>query len=176
MSDRTHHDPPLRVWVIPADDADLEPLAALLHSETEHEVILSEYNRREQCFELFERERRTKAYRHFDECRVAMLQERSVALEAAKAEARNQASIYNHILALTPKAFPDEQADQFLTPPAEVQGQEEAQASEEVSGPAEVAIQRGREQAQKNGERLIEEGSLSVTDKPATQRPSRRRR
>ena len=134
MSDRIHHDPALRVWIEPTDPGDMLPLPALLHSETEHEVIVSEYNRRKQCFELAERERRTTAHRDFEACRVAMLQRQSAVLELAREEARNQASIYQHILSVPPQPFPNDKADEFLTPPAKVQeeeGQEKA-VQEEV--------------------------------------------
>lgn len=132
--DRTHHernhfDPPLKVWIVPTDHQDLLPLPALLHSETEHEIIVSEYNRRKQCFELFERERRATAHRDFEACRIAMLQEQSAVLEKAKAEAANQASIYNHILSVPRPAFPDDAYEAFTAKP---EAQEEEAVQEEV--------------------------------------------
>lgn len=117
MSDRTNFDPPLKVWVMPSDHQDLLPLPALLHSETEHEIIASEYDRRSKSFKVFERERRTTAHRDFEACRVAMLQEQSAVLEMAKQEARNQASIYNHILSVPPAAFPDDAYQAFIKKP-----------------------------------------------------------
>jgi hypothetical protein len=89
-----------------------------------------EYDRPKRQFKPATTERRTKAYRHFEECRVAMLQSRAEILNTAKVAAQNQASIYNHILSMNPVLFPNEQADAFLS--KQVQGQEEAQAGQEV--------------------------------------------
>jgi hypothetical protein len=130
MSDPIHYDPSIPVWVVPSDDDDLAPLPALLVKETEHEIVVHEYDRPKRQFEAATVERRTKAYAHFEECRVAMLQSRAEILNTAKVAAQNQASIYNHILSMNPVLFPTEQADAFLS--KQVQGQEEAQASQEV--------------------------------------------
>ena len=134
MSDRVFYDPFFPAWVIPSDENDLAPLPALLVSSTEHEIVVHEYDRPARQFKAETRERRTKAYAHFEECRIAMLQIRAEILNTARVEAQNQASIYNHILSMSPVLFPDEQADDFFA--KQVQGQEEAQAGQEVTKPA----------------------------------------
>jgi len=144
------YEPPIEVWVIPSDDVELQPKPALLYKETEHEIVVSEYSGKDKAFQPTTRERRAKAYRLFEECRVAMLGQRAVALEAAKSEARNQASIYNHILSMAPQPFPHEQAEALL---GKAQPKEEAQEKQE------------KEVAGKGG-----------ATNPAIQRPAARRR
>jgi hypothetical protein len=147
MSERFFCDPPEQVWVMPSDPADLAPLPAILHSYTEHEIIVSEYDRKSKQFLLAERERRTQAFKNFATCRLAMLDRQSTVLEKAKAEYQNQASIYSHLDSMVPAAYPEEAFKSFIKKPE----------PEEVPDlPPDEPIQ---EQA-----------------KPATQRPSRRRR
>jgi len=127
-----HHDPSIPVWVVPSDENDLVPLPALLVKETEHEIVVNEYDRHKRQFKTETCERRAKAYRHFEECRVAMLQIRAEILHKARTEAQNQASIYNHILSVNPSLFPDDAAIDFRA----IEVQEEAEASQEVTKPA----------------------------------------
>lgn len=151
MSDRVNYDPPIKCWVAPSDDSSLMPLPALLHSETEHEVIVSEYDQRQNVF-LPQRERRTAAHRDFAACRAAMFEDRREKLDKLRAEYQNAASICSHIDNLIPVAFPKSAFDTYMAEafPRPNPTPEPPAAEEPAPEPA--------------------------PSKPATQRPSRRRR
>lgn len=115
------HDPPKKAWTKPFNLNDYEPLPCLIHSENEEECVISEYNRKSKSFILFAgpNKPRDTVYADFEACRIAMVQDSANTLEAAKAEARNQASIYQHILSLTPKQYPDDAYEVFIAKPKE---------------------------------------------------------
>jgi hypothetical protein len=146
MSERVFCDPPEQVWIVPTDPADLAPLPAILHTYTEHEIIVSEYDRKSKQFLLAERERRTTACKTFEECRQLMLQRQRAVLLKAKEEYRNQASVFSHLDNMPPAAYPEDAFKSFTAKPEPEPTQEEEQPAPQ-------------EQV-----------------KPATQRPSRRRR
>jgi hypothetical protein len=146
MSERFFCDPPEQVWVMPSDPADLAPLPAILHSYDDGAGFISEYDRKSKQFLLGYT--LCEVYFHvFETCRLAMLDRQSAVLAKAKDEYMNQASIYSHLDSMVPAAYPEEAFKSFIKKPE----------PEEVPDlPPDEPIQ---EQA-----------------KPATQRPSRRRR
>jgi hypothetical protein len=142
MSERVFYDPEIPVWVMPDDENDLVPLPALLASETEHEAVLHEYDRRKKQFSLEPVERRVKAYPHFNECRFAMLQQRADILYRVRREASKQAAIYNHILSVDISPFPEDAATGFRA--QQVQRQEKAEAQVEADEEVKPAKRHAR--------------------------------
>lgn len=125
------HDPPIKAWTRPFDLHDHEPLPCLIHSEDETDCVISEYDRKSKSFILFAgpNKPRDTVYADFEACRIAMVQAQAIKLEAAKANASNQASIYQHILSLTAKPYPDDAYETFTAKP---ETQEEETVQEEV--------------------------------------------
>ena len=101
------HDPPLPAWVAPTESNDLEPLPALLHRESEHEITVTEYDRKEKRFKATRRERRAKAFKRFEDCAKHMLSAKADALMDARHVANDLASQVNHLHSLREKPFPE---------------------------------------------------------------------
>jgi hypothetical protein len=113
-----------QVWVAPGDPSDMAPLPAIKHGDT----LFSDYNRREQAFGGMYEHLSMQTYDTFEECRTAMIAERSAMLEDLNKHCRHIAQSIEHIRTIPPAPFPNvgrevrEQGQQ----------QEEAKAQEEA--------------------------------------------
>jgi hypothetical protein len=127
-----------QVWVIPNDPTDLAPLPALVDSDSR----FSYYNRKARQFGagLLSLD---VAYATYDECRAAMIEARTKALEKARQHTHLLAATIEHLRFIPATPFPSDVTREV--PEAEqqeAQGQEEADA-EEVK-PAKVDLKRPR--------------------------------
>jgi hypothetical protein len=126
-----------QVWTIPGDPSDMAPLPALLRLRLDDTDLIAVYNRRQQEFSrfvpnvsarhLFTEAGPTAAVRDFstfEECRAAMLAERSELLEELNATCRELAASIEHTRTIPTQSFPNVQREVR----EEQQGQEKAQA------------------------------------------------
>ena len=101
------------VWIIPGDPSNMEPLPAIFRLG---QIAL--YDRKQQVLGRFSKYSCGIAlYATFEECRAAMLAERSELLEELNATCRELAASIEHTRTIPTATFPEEQ-----------QGQEKAQA------------------------------------------------
>ena len=91
-----------QVWVIPGDPNDLAPLPALLQHGS-----LRFYDRKQKAFDDFPVSSVPyKLYDTFDQCRAAMIDERTVAYDEARAHAGVLARSIEHIRNIPTQEFP----------------------------------------------------------------------
>ncbi len=108
------------VWIIPGDPSDLAPLPAIFRLG---QIAL--YDRKQQVFGKFSGYSAGVArYATFEECRAAMLAERSGLLEELNATCRELAASIEHTRTIPTATFPNVQREVR----EEQQGQEKAQA------------------------------------------------
>lgn len=108
------------VWIIPGDPSDMAPLPAIFRLG---QIAL--YDRKQQVFGKFSGYSAGVArYATFEECRAAMLAERSELLEELNATCRELAASIEHTRTIPTATFPNVQREVR----EEQQGQEKAQA------------------------------------------------
>jgi hypothetical protein len=108
------------VWIIPGDPSDMAPLPAIFRLG---QIAL--YDRKQQVFGKFSGYSAGVArYATFEECRAAMLAERSGLLEELNATCRELAASIEHTRTIPTATFPNVQREVR----EEQQGQEKAQA------------------------------------------------
>jgi hypothetical protein len=108
------------VWIIPGDPSDLAPLPAIFRLG---QIAL--YDRKQQVFGKFSGYSAGVArYATFEECRAAMLAERSGLLEELNATCRELAASIEHTRTIPTATFPNVQREVR----EEQQGQEKTQA------------------------------------------------
>jgi hypothetical protein len=108
------------VWIIPGDSSDMAPLPAIFRLG---QIAL--YDRKQQVFSRFsEYSAGVAHYATFEECRAAMLAERSGLLEELNATCRELAASIEHTRTIPTATFPNVQREVR----EEQQGQEKAQA------------------------------------------------
>ena len=108
------------VWIIPGDPSDMAPLPAIFRLG---QIAL--YDRKQQVFGKFSGYSAGAArYATFEECRAAMLAERSGLLEELNATCRELAASIEHTRTIPTATFPNVQREVR----EEQQGQEKAQA------------------------------------------------
>lgn len=108
------------VWIIPGDPSDMAPLPAIFRLG---QTAL--YDRKQQVFGKFSGYSTGVArYATFEECRAAMLAERSGLLEELNATCRELAASIEHTRTIPTATFPNVQREVR----EEQQGQEKAQA------------------------------------------------
>jgi hypothetical protein len=117
------------VWIIPGDPSDMAPLP-VLRKNSGHFAV---YDRRTQTFGEFiatnwlvprDDKRNVPYWSTFEECRAAMLAERSGLLEELNAQCRELAASIEHTRTIPTQSFPNVQREVR----EEQQGQEKAQA------------------------------------------------
>jgi hypothetical protein len=109
-----------QVWIIPGDPSDMAPLPAIFRLG---QIAL--YDRKQQVFGKFSGYSAGVArYATFEECRAAMLAERSELLEELNATCRELAASIEHTRTIPTATFPNVQREVR----EEQQGQEKAQA------------------------------------------------
>jgi len=107
------------VWIIPGDPSDMAPLPAIFRLG---QIAL--YDRKQQVFGKFSGYSAGVArYATFEECRAAMLAERSGLLEELNATCRELAASIEHTRTIPTATFPNVQREVR----EEQQGQEKAQ-------------------------------------------------
>ena len=112
------------VWIIPGDPSNMAPLPAIFRLG---QIAL--YDRKQQVFGKFSGYSAGVArYATFEECRAAMLAERSGLLEELNAQCRELAASIEHTRTIPTQSFPNVQREVR----EEQQGQEKAQAEEKV--------------------------------------------
>jgi|LakMenEpi03Aug12_release.lakeMendotaPanAssembly.Ray.scaffolds.fasta_scaffold72341_4 hypothetical protein len=112
------------VWIIPGDPSNMAPLPAIFRLG---QIAL--YDRKQQVFGKFSGYSAGVArYATFEECRTAMLTERSGLLEELNATCRELAASIEHTRTIPTATFPNVQREVR----EEQQGQEKAQAEEKV--------------------------------------------
>jgi hypothetical protein len=112
------------VWIIPDDPSRMEPLPAIFRLG---QIAL--YDRKQQVLGRFSGYSAGVAlYATFEECRAAMLAERSELLEELNATCRELAASIEHTRTIPTATFPDVLREVR----EEQQGQEKAQAEEKV--------------------------------------------
>jgi len=112
------------VWIIPGDPSNMAPLPAIFRLG---QIAL--YDRKQQVFGKFSGYSAGVArYATFEECRAAMLAERSGLLEELNATCRELAASIEHTRTIPTATFPNVQREVR----EEQQGQEKAQAEEKV--------------------------------------------
>jgi len=108
------------VWIIPGDPSSMEPLPAIFRLG---QIAL--YDRKQQVFGRFSGySAGVTRYATFEECRAAMLAERSGLLEELNATCRELAASIEHTRTIPTATFPNVQREVR----EEQQGQEKAQA------------------------------------------------
>jgi hypothetical protein len=108
------------VWIIPGDPSSMEPLPAIFRLG---QIAL--YDRKQQVLGRFSGYSAGVAhYATFEECRAAMLAERSELLEELNATCRELAASIEHTRTIPTQSFPNVQREVR----EEQQGQEKAQA------------------------------------------------
>ena len=108
------------VWIIPGDPSDMAPLPAIFRLG---QIAL--YDRKQQVFGKFSGYSAGVArYATFEECRAAMLAERSGLLEELNATCRELAASIEHTRTIPTQSFPNVQREVREGQ----QGQEKAQA------------------------------------------------
>ena len=114
-----------QVWVIPGDPSDMAPLPALIRDSDQ----LAFYDRRKQVFGQFVRDpfATIEGHKDFEECRAAMIAERSALLEDLNRTCRELAASIEHIRTIPSAVFPNVSREVR----EEVQGQEKAQEQQE---------------------------------------------
>lgn len=109
-----------QVWIVPGDPSDMAPLPALF---SPGQIAL--YDRKQQVFGEFSGySAGVTYYATFEECRTAMLAERSGLLEELNATCRELAASIEHTRTIPSQSFPNVQREVR----EEQQGQEKAQA------------------------------------------------
>jgi hypothetical protein len=112
------------VWIMPGDPSNMEPLPAIFRLG---QIAL--YDRKQQVLGRFSGYSAGVAlYATFEECRAAMLAERSELLEELNATCRELAASIEHTRTIPTATFPNVQREVR----EEQQGQEKAQAEEKV--------------------------------------------
>jgi hypothetical protein len=112
------------VWIIPGDPSNMAPLPAIFRLG---QIAL--YDRKRQVFGKFSGYSAGVArYATFEECRAAILAERSELLEELNATCRELAASIEHTRTIPTATFPNVQREVR----EEQQGQEKAQAEEKV--------------------------------------------
>lgn len=109
-----------RAWIIPGDPSDMAPLPVLF--DLGNQVAI--YDRKQQVFGKFS-ECSAVLHSTFEECRTAMLAERSGLLKELNATCRNLAASIEHTRTIPTATFPNVQRE---VREEGQQGQEKAQA------------------------------------------------
>jgi hypothetical protein len=135
-----------QVWIIPSDPSDMAPLPALLRPQPGDLDLIAVYDRKRKEFSrfvpnssarhLFAEVKPRKAvldFRTFEECRAAMLAERSGLLEELNATCRELAASIEHTRTIPTATFPNVQREVRQ----EQQGQEKAQPEEKAPNASE---------------------------------------
>jgi hypothetical protein len=130
-----------RFWAIPLDPNDMEPLPVFIDEQSE----CWDYNRNTRKFE-FAGEFYLNfgdCYPTFEECRAAMIEGRTQALDESREHSRYLAASIEHIRSLPHAQFPDVIREVREAPQEEAEGQEEAKAEETVAPQPEVEPAKG---------------------------------
>jgi hypothetical protein len=116
------------VWIIPGDPSDMAPLPALLRPQPDDPNLIAVYDRKQKEFSPFAlagwKHHPLYYFRTFEECRSAMIAERSELLEELNAQCRRLAASIEHTRTIPTATFPNVQREVR----EEQQGQEKAQA------------------------------------------------
>jgi hypothetical protein len=130
-----------QLWMIPFHREDMEPSPVLLDERNE----FWDFDRKSKTFvkdpveDLF----RPTCYDTFEECRAAMIEGRTQALDESREHSRYLAASIEHIRSLPHAQFPDVIREVREAPQEEAEGQEEAKAEETVAPQPEVEPAKG---------------------------------